>query len=460
MKLKPIVIACLLAIGASGNAFAADSAEVQAIKQQMQAMQKQMLEMQQKLESMSTAQAQAPTIKPASSDSPLSARIGGAEVTLYGYLDASVDAGTDGKQNVQQASSNLSYLGVRGSRELGSSGLKGIFQIETLVPLTSTPTETSALGSRNTFVGIEGSAGKFMVGKYDTPYKRSTASMDPFASSVADYNTIMGNTGGDLRAEFDARMPHSIFYDSPKFNGFSVYALYSPGQKFGNLAGSDKYAFAQGEKVCAGATPGSSGSTPDGIACEDGAFTNVYSLALNYENGPFFGTLAWERHKAVDRTSDTGGVVSNESAFKVGGSYLFNGGNKFSAIYERFSRGGINPAVNERARNGYYLSDVQDIGHGMELMAAWAHAGQTPGGPDFGTVSDKANMYALGWKYHYDKQTSVYVVGAMLKQDAGAHYALGAGGHGTAIASPRDDAGDTIPGKSIKAVSVGMQYGF
>ena len=86
MKLKPIVIACLLAIGASGNAFAADSAEVQAIKQQMQAMQKQMLEMQQKLESMSTAQAQAPTIKPASSDSPLSARIGGAEVTLYGYL--------------------------------------------------------------------------------------------------------------------------------------------------------------------------------------------------------------------------------------------------------------------------------------------------------------------------------------------------------------------------------------
>ena len=58
----------------------------------------------------------------------------------------------------------------------------------------------------------------------------------------------MGNTGGDLRAEFDGRIPHAIFYDSPKWDGFSVNALYSPGQKYANLANSDKYAFAQGEK--------------------------------------------------------------------------------------------------------------------------------------------------------------------------------------------------------------------
>lgn len=286
--------------------------------------------------------------------------------------------------------------------------------------------------------------------------------MDPFASSVGDYNSIMGNTGGDLRAEFDARIPHSIFYDSPTIAGFSANVLVSPGQKYDNLANSDKYAFAQGEKVCSGATPGSSGSKPDAgsTLCNDGAFTSAASIAVNYKNGPLLATVSYERHKSTDRTSDNGGVVSNESAAKIAATYNF-GSNKLSAIYEKFNRGGgIDSTLNERARNGYYISDVQQLGGGLDLMAAWAHAGRTPGGPDFETADDKANMYAVGLRYHYDKQTSLYVVGAGLRQGAGAHYALGAGGHGAPIASPRNADGDNIPGETIKALSLGMQYTF
>ena len=393
---------------------------------------------------------------------PLTAHLGGASVTLYGFADLSADATSDGKEHLNQVSSNLSYLGVRGEKALGSAGLRAIVQFETLVNVSGTPTETSGLGSRNSYVGLAGDFGRLMLGKTDTPYKRSTAAMDPFASSVGDYNAIMGNTGGDLRAEFDARLPHSVFYDSPKVGGVSVNLLYSPGQKYANLADSDKYAFAQGEKVCAGATPGSSGSLPDpgSTLCNDGAFTNAYSLALNYEQGPVFATVSYERHQAVDRTSDNGGVVSNESAGKVGISYNF-GSNKLSGIYEKFWRnGGVAPALNERARNGYYLSDVQDLGNGYELMAAWAHAGSTPGGPDFMTANDRADMGSIGVKYHFDRQLALYFTGAMLRQGAGAHYALGAGGHGTAIASPRSDAGDNIPGQNIRALSAGMQYAF
>jgi predicted porin len=466
MKMTPLAVAFAIIFGASGAAVAADSTEVQAIKQQMEAMQKQMAAMQDKLEAIAAT----PQQKAAPSGSALTANVGGASVTLYGFADLSADVGNDGKQGVKQVSSNLSYVGVRGSKDLGSTGLKGIFQVETLANISGTPTETGGLASRNSFVGLEGGFGKVMLGKSDTPYKRATAMMDPFASSVGDYNSIMGNTGGDLRAEFDARLPHSIFYDSPKLHGFSVNALFSPGQKFDNLANSDKYAFAQGEKVCAGATPGSSGSLPDSQApgaaagsatnCNDGAFKNAYSIALNYESGPLLGTVSYERHQSTDRTGDTGGVTSDESAAKIGVSYNF-GSNRLSGIYEKFYRnGGIDPTVNERARNGYYVSDVQQLGNGMDLMGAWAHAAQTPGGPDFGTVDDKANMYALGLKYHYDKQLALYLVGAILKEGAGAHYAIGAGGHGTAIASPRDDTGATIPGQTIKALSVGMQYAF
>ena len=465
MNYKQMTIAVALAFGsaATGAAYAADSAEVQALKQQMEAMQKQMAAMQEQLKALASQPQPAPAPPAAgASGSALSAKIGGASVALYGFADLSADAGNDGKHSVKQVSSNLSYVGVRGSRPLGNSGMKAIFQVETLANISGTPTETGGLASRNSFVGLEGGFGKIMLGKSDTPYKRATAAMDPFASSVGDYNSIMGNTGGDLRAEFDARLPHAIFYDSSKWQGLSVNAMYSPGQKFANLANSDKYAFAQGEKICAGATPGSSGSLPDpgSTLCNDGAFTNAYSVAVNYESGPLNATLAYERHQAVDRTSDNGGVTANESAAKLGLSYHF-GGNRLSAMYEKFYRnGGVNPTLNERARNGYYLSDVQELGNDTDLMAAWAHAGKTPGGPDFMTADDKANMYALGVKYHYDKQFALYLVGAMLKQGAGAHYALGAGGHGTAIASPRNDAGDNIPGQSIKALSAGMQYAF
>jgi predicted porin/general stress protein CsbA len=463
MKITPIALVCAALFGYSASGWAATPDEVALLKGQMAQMQQQLAALQSKLDGVTTAQPPAPSAPaPAAPGSPLTAHIGGASVTLYGNADLSADATSNGKEHLNQVSSNLSYFGVRGDKDLGNSGLKAIFQFETLVNVSGTPTETGGLGSRNSFLGLEGGFGKVMLGKSDTPYKRATASMDPFASSVGDYNTIMGNTGGDLRAEFDSRLPHSVFYDSPKFSGFSVNALYSPGQKYTNLTDSDKYAFAQGEKVCAGATPGSSGSLPDpgSPTCNDGAFTNAYSVAFNYDTGPLLLTLSYEHHQAVDRTSDNGGVTSGESAAKAGVSYNF-GGNKLSAIYEKFNRkGAVAPSLNERSRSGYYISDVQNLGNGFDLMGAWAHAGRTPGGPDFGTADDKANMYVIGMKYHFDKQTAFYLDGAILKQGAGAHYALGAGGHGTAIASPRNDAGDNIPGQEIRALSAGLQYVF
>ncbi|OIR07086.1 major outer membrane protein P.IB precursor [mine drainage metagenome] len=459
MKMTPMAIACGLIFGASGSAWAAGPSEVEVLKQQMAALQQQMAGLQQKLDHMAAAPQAA--AKPASDHSALSATIGGADVTLYGHADLSLESANNGKQSITQASSNLSYIGVKGGKNLGSTGLRAIFQIETLANISGTPTETGGLASRNSFVGLQGSLGSLMIGKTDTPYKRATGKMDPFSASVGDYNAIMGNTGGDLRAEFDARLPHSIWFDSAKMGGFSVNALYSPGQKLNNLTGAGNYAYPQGEKVCAGATPGASGSTPDGNLCDDGAFTNAYSLALNYGAGPLNATFAYEKHSAVDRTGDTGGIVSDESAAKLGLSYHFAIGNRLSGIAEKLYRdGGVNPALNERARSGYYLSDVQELSHGLDLMAAWAHAGKTPGGPDFGTADDKADMYSLGLKHHYDKQTSVYLVGAMLKNGPGAHYALGAGGHGVPIASPRDNSGATIPGTTEKSLSVGMQYNF
>ena len=155
MKLTPLAVALTIVFGAAGNAFAADSTEVQVLKQQMEIMQRQMAAMQNKLDAMAVAPAPAPAQKSASSNPPLTANIGGATATLYGHADLSVDAARDGTHKVLQVSSNLSYVGIRASRDLGSTGLKAIAQIETLANISATPTETGGLASRNSFLGLQ-----------------------------------------------------------------------------------------------------------------------------------------------------------------------------------------------------------------------------------------------------------------------------------------------------------------
>src|SRR2546422_8728337 len=44
-----------------------------------------------------------------------------------------------------------------------------------------------------------------------------------------DYNSIMGNTGGDNRTEFDARFPHAVWYEPPDVMGLRPNAIWSPG---------------------------------------------------------------------------------------------------------------------------------------------------------------------------------------------------------------------------------------
>src|SRR6266571_5541908 len=148
---------------------------------------------------------------------------GDTSVQLYGHLDLSVDGATKGiKDPAAQGklgwqpdiSSNLSYFGLRGSHDIGG-GKRMVFQIETQVdvaatpglsPITNSTTDTkvpAALGSRNSFLGVAGNFGAVKIGKTDAPYKLSTARMDPFSATVGDYNSIMGNSGGDNRAEFD-----------------------------------------------------------------------------------------------------------------------------------------------------------------------------------------------------------------------------------------------------------------
>src|SRR5882672_7657248 len=268
-------------------------------------------------------------------------------VQFYGHLDLSIDditkgikeggAGQNpapvGKVGWQaDVSSNLSYFGLRGDHDIGG-GNRMVFQIETQVDVAATPGPSpvnqasqgnvdnkvlGALGSRNSFLGIAGNFGALKLGKTDAPYKLSTARMDPFSASVGDYNSIMGNTGGDNRAEFDTRLSHAIWYESNKMGGFSYSVLAAPGQ---NRA-SDNSNNASGEPDCTGGGGGQGTGIPlvNIGPCNDGSFGNAYSVAGVFDAGPLYAIAAYELHKQSNRSGDdpVNVAVADERAMKVG----------------------------------------------------------------------------------------------------------------------------------------------
>jgi predicted porin len=457
---------------------------------------------------------------------PLGPLVDNTTVTLYGSIDVSADVFNPSvfdQGTKLGVASNISSFGVRVRHNLAPYGWDGwavVAQLESQVDIASAPTEKAALGTRDSFLGLEGPWGAVKAGKSDTPYKKSTAAMDPFTRTLGDYNSIMGNTGGDNRAEFDWRMNHAIWYESPIFNGLQFSALISPGQNYAR----DNADYSYGDTFqCNGASargsgsnfPGTGGAVPGnlgGNGCTDGSYGNAYSAALTYKNGPFTALAAYELHEQVNRHGDDNlqlnvnqgpGVaapgpiflpdgsqiltgVHNEWAAKIGGGYRFNDGLgdlQLNAFYEWIRREvtAIEQPFNERSRDAVFASATQYIGK-WAISGSYAHAFKSPGNPtclSFNNVnagvpcaavidvgqyqanlfSNDATQYAIGARYYFNDWASWYIVGSQLNQGPGAHYCLGASGHGYQVCS-RDAANDTIGGATIRAATTGMTFNF
>jgi TolA-binding protein len=542
--------ACAVGCALGGVALADDAQDNQALREQMRIMMQQMQELQKKVDAL-TNQAQAPAPAaasvPAAGGPPAAASAATFEEKepllhqiikgFYGTLDVSFDEASKGitgpawgfscsdpynntgcvrnatpKMNQYGSTSpvgpmgyqpelgtNKSVLGYHAAIQIGHSDTDFIFQIETQPAITSSPglytsyTQQSnvvkaAIGYGDSFVGI-GSAdpmndwGKLKFGTTYAPYKKSTDRMNPFSGELGDYAVIMGNTGGDNRVEFGTRLNNSIWYESPHFfdGVFSFDVLFAPGQN----RTYDNVVQAGGASDCTGGNSPGSGNLP--LNCDDGAFGTAWSADLKFEYGGFYGTVAYELHKDVNRNSDGIGSnsplygalfaasnnctiasplldcvdynsyvaeygqafvnangftpefatdVANESAFKVGLQYNFDFGLSIDTIYEYLKR--FVPAdlefQNERTRDGWWFALSQDIGPADNVSAGYAHAGATPGDPagqhNYDPIAgpDTADLYTFAWKHHFDKHFYAYLDWAQTLNHGNSHYDLGAGG--------------------------------
>ncbi len=488
---SPLVIAGAVAIALAGAARADDASDLKAkfeeLQKQMESLKSQLDQVNAQLQKQKEEQAKAapasgavPFLKKKEGD-PVTFITPGGEITLYGQLDVSLDDTTKGIAGMKDSntppqspvgrvgwmlglSTNFTYVGVRGFQKV-IPDLNFVYQLETQVDLTATAGTVNTnsnndtivkggLTSRNSFIGFANKDwGAFKVGKTDAPYKTSTARMDPFNGMIGTYSIILGNTGGDNRVEFGTRLDKAVWYESPKWEGVSFNALWSPSQN----RSTDNSNIASGESSCAGGNaPGSGALAP---ACNDGSWGTAYSANVAYEQGPIYGTIAYERHSDVNRSSDQPTAafpqgdprdIGDEWAVKVGVQYKFPTETTVSALWEKTRRSlpSFLEIQNERTRdNATWLAVTQKLTDKDNVSVGWAHAGGTPGDPGQhntpGAVVDpvtgvfgnphpdnQANMFTAALKHNLNKSTLVYFDWALTLNHPFAHYDLGAGGRG------------------------------
>jgi predicted porin len=292
-----------------------------------------------------------------------------SNVDVYGVLNISVeDSDVD---NVDlQVTSRQSYIGFKGSEDLGG-GLKAIWQIETAIDTVPAGSDGvgggGSIANRNTFVGLAGTWGTALMGRHDTPYKLSTAPLDPFADTIGDWNgnygvntttatysaPTLGMVGVDLVDNVhDHRSPSAIAYISPTWDGFHFAAAL----------------------VATNTT-----------VLDDDNTIDAYSLAAVYSNGPIYIGAGYQ---------DVQGQLESD-AWKIGGSYAF-GDFKVGGVYENVGTG-FNGDRDSWLVNGTWT------------MGAIVLKGEY-GAVDYKDINVDGTKWVVGADYNLSKRTKAFIV--------------------------------------------------
>jgi predicted porin len=325
---------------------------------------------------------------------------------------ATLVAGDTGENHAQRWSVDAanSYLGFRGERALGGTGLKGIWQVEQAIEL-DTGNADAVFSNRNSFLGLAGGFGTVKLGHMDTIYKEYGDVFSMFG--VKSGNFVSGSNvlshiglGTDGAARFHERAPNSIQYESPEFGGFQAGIQFSPDEERG-----------------------------PGVDLK----RELWSYGVKYETKPFYVSLQHERHNDFFGGSEnvdgafsnvgTPGAHSRDTATRLSvqwraGPHKLTGdiarmewkesGQAGAGLFESYEH--TNWAVGWEARwPGPWETAIQYL-QGDEGSCALS------GGVACSTSGLKASMVTAGVAYHFDRQALVYLIAARLTNGESSRY--------------------------------------
>jgi predicted porin len=329
-------------------------------------------------------------------------------VSATGVLGGAPAANHGGRVSVDTQNS---YIGFRGQRAFGATGLKGIWQVEQSVGLDG---EGDVWSNRNSFVGLGHKLwGTIKLGNMDTIYKEYGDTFGMFGISSGNFvsasNVLshigIGNSG---TARFHERRADSIQYETGEFGGFQAGIQYGPDEDKGN----------PGRTINA----------------------NLLSYGVKWDSERFYVSVHQERHNdffgasnnipdatVANPTGAGTAARSEDTATRLSGEFRFFGSQRIVAdvAFLEYKESGqvgagrfakyekVNWAIGWDGGFGPWRVAVQ------YLMADKGDCERT-GGVVCSTEGLEATMITAGVRYRFDRQTFVYFIAALLENDPSA----------------------------------------
>ncbi len=300
-----------------------------------------------------------------------------SSVQVYGLIDASFGqfqtAGTKKLKRLDSGNMSTSYLGFKGSEDLGG-GLKVGFTLESFLLVDSGGASrvpgVDAFWARNANVNLSGGFGNVRLGRMGPPLFVSTLLFNPLGDSFgyapairqyynAPYGTpLVGDSGWN----------NAIGYTTPRFGGLTATVLVAAGEGASTARGP-----------------------------------NVGAHAL-YFAGPLALTAAWQKVEAqgtLGRPISAFAGFSSQTAWQLGGSY------DFTAVKLFAQYGTVNTDATADVKvKTWQLGASVPIGAG-KLLASYGNSELdfVPAGAD-----RTSKMLTVAYDYLLSKRTDVYVL--------------------------------------------------
>jgi len=355
--------------------------------------------MQKKLIALAVASVAASLAAPAFAQTNVT--ISGIAAVTFESLKAGGSQGGSGYDmpSRNRVTSNSSYLGFRGTEDLGN-GLNAIFQFETsigadgYVPGASTITAAAGLfgAPRDTFVGLMSKTlGKITLGVHSGPYRVLGVAMDPNpgATGIGFNGALMGAMdGGWTTSGLDNRLASSVMYVSPSINGLTVSAIY-------------------------GANESRRETNFDGNFRND----HTWGAGLTYANGPIYVGYAYEQRKQRDLWDQD----DKFSGHRIGGKYTIASGMGNTTIGLEWDRQKETEPGSWDRRDAWNLSVNHNMGP-HQIIAQFTKANDVKCSGGCSGWNSGAKMFNLAYNYNLSKRTMIKTYFARISNEDGAGY--------------------------------------